>query len=80
MTKEEKLVKALDGLAWQAARKEDQLSADPFMYVFTPLFAHAVAFWRELRTAVECGWSLTPDQKYAAEVVAAGALRGGPKR
>lgn len=75
-----KLVAELDNLAWQAVRKEDQLSADPVLHAYMPLFTHAVAFWRELRNAVECGWALTADQAYAAQVVADGALRGGPKR
>lgn len=74
------LVTALDDEAWKAARKEDELSAHPDKYVYVPLLTVAVAFWRELTDAVEHELPLTREQQYAADVVASGALRGGPKR
>lgn len=74
------LVTALDNEAWKCARKEDQLSADPIKCVYIPLLTEAVAFWRELTAAVEHGRPLTREQQYAADVVASGALRGGPRR
>ncbi|NUP50419.1 MAG: hypothetical protein HOW97_24375 [Catenulispora sp.] len=74
------LVTALDDQAWQAARKEDELAADPIKRRYMPLLTAAVAFWRELTAAVEDGEPLTREQQYAADVVASGALRGGPRR
>lgn len=74
------LVTALDDEAWKAARKEDELSADPIRYVYVPLLTAAVAFWRYLTKAVETGLPLTGDEQYAVNVVASGALRGGPRR
>lgn len=74
------LVTALDDEAWKAARKEDQLSADPIKYVYVPLLTAAVAFWRHLTKAVEHGQPLTGDEQYAADCVANGTMRGGPRR
>lgn len=64
------LLNRLDRLAWAAARKADEIRANPVRRHQAPLFESSVRFWRNLHAAVENGWTLTEQQTQALAYVA----------
>lgn len=64
------LLNRINRLAWAAARKADEIRANPARRHQAPLLDSSVRFWRDLHAVVENGWTLTEQQAQALAYIA----------